>query len=210
MLLAGALGLLGLITTTCAATASPTTRTVLVLGDSLSAAHNIAVESGWVHLLGERLSKMEPAWSVVNASISGETSISGRNHLPRLLKARRPGVVVIELGANDGLRGLPLTDLRANLVAMVRAAQKAGAKVLLLGIELPVNYGPQYRDGLRAVYADVAREQKAALLPFLLDGVALDQALMQGDGLHPTAVGEPRVLQNVLTQLKPLLTSPPR
>ena len=128
-----------------------TPKTVLVLGDSLSAAHNIPVEAGWVHLLGDRLSNMETGWSVVNASISGETSLSGRNRLPALLAKYKPSVVVLELGANDGLRGLPLDALRANLTTMIDQATAAKAKVLLLGIELPVNYGPQYRDGLRAI-----------------------------------------------------------
>ena len=180
-------------------------RTVLVLGDSLSAAHNIATEQGWVHLLQVRLDKMVPPWTVVNASISGETSLSGRNRLPALLATYRPEVVVIELGANDGLQGLPLDRLRDNLTAMVSAAQATHAKVLLLGIELPVNYGPQYRDGLRAVYADLAKRKHVALLPFLLDGVALNPALMQDDGLHPVAAGEPRVLANVWAVLQPLL-----
>jgi acyl-CoA thioesterase-1 len=180
-------------------------KNVLVLGDSLSAAHNIPVEAGWVHLLEVRLKQMEPGWAVINASISGETSVSGRNRLPALLTQYRPRVVVIELGANDGLRGLPLTDLRSQLAAMIDAAQHAGAKVLLLGIEMPVNYGPQYRDGLRAVYADLAREKHAALVPFLLQGVALNPALMQEDGLHPTAAGEPLVLDNVWPELKSLL-----
>jgi acyl-CoA thioesterase-1 len=186
-------------------TQSASAKNVLVLGDSLSAAHNIPVEAGWVHLLEVRLKQMEPGWSVINASISGETSVSGRNRLPALLAQYRPRVVVIELGANDGLRGLPLTDLRGNLAAMIDAARHAGAKVLLLGIEMPVNYGPQYRDGLRAVYADLARDKHAALLPFLLDGVALNPSLMQDDGLHPTAAGEPRVLENVWAKLEPLL-----
>lgn len=180
-------------------------KTVLVLGDSLSAAHNIPVESGWVHLLGDRLAKMEPGWTVVNASISGETSLSGRNRLPALLEKYHPAVLVVELGANDGLRGLPLPQLRDNLVAMVAAGQQAKARVLLLGIELPVNYGPQYRDGLRAVYADVAKDKKTALLPFLLEGVALKPGLMQEDGLHPVASAQPTVLDNVWKALTPLL-----
>lgn len=180
-------------------------KTVLVLGDSLSAAHNIATDQGWVHLLAVRLGKMRPAWSVVNASISGETSLSGRNRLPALLATYRPALVVIELGANDGLQGLSLDDLRDNLAAMIDAAQATRAKVLLLGIELPVNYGPRYRDGLRAVYADLARRKHVALVPFLLDGVALDPALMQDDGLHPRAAGEPIVLRNVWKALQPLL-----
>jgi acyl-CoA thioesterase-1 len=181
------------------------TKTVLVLGDSLSAAHNIPVEAGWVHLLEVRLENMEPGWTVVNASISGETSVGGRNRLPALLAQHHPRIVVIELGANDGLRGLPLGDLRGNLAAMVDAAQHAGAKVLLLGIELPVNYGPQYRDGLRAIYADLARDKHTALVPFLLEGVALNPALMQDDGLHPVAAGEPVVLDTVWPKLTPLL-----
>ena len=180
-------------------------KTVLVLGDSLSAAHNIPVESGWVHLLGDRLAKMEPGWTVVNASISGETSLSGRNRLPALLEKYHPAVLVIELGANDGLRGLPLAQLRDNLTAMVAAGQQAKVQILLLGIELPVNYGPQYRDGLRAVYVDVAKDKKAALLPFLLDGVALKPELMQEDGLHPVVSAQPLVLDNVWKALTPLL-----
>lgn len=176
-----------------------------MLGDSLSAAHNIPVESGWVHLLEVRLKDMEPGWTVVNASISGETSLSGRNRLPALLAQYHPGIVVIELGANDGLRGLSLPSLRENLAAMIDAAQHAGAKVLLLGIELPVNYGPQYRDGLRAVYTGLASEKHVALVPFLLEGVALNPALMQDDGLHPVAAGEPAVLNTVWAQLKTLL-----
>lgn len=187
-----------------AAQAAPT-KTLLVLGDSLSAAHNIPVEAGWVHLLEVRMGDMEPGWTVINASISGETSLSGRNRLPALLAQYHPRIVVIELGANDGLQGLPLPNLRANLAAMVDAAQHAGAKVLLLGIEMPVNYGPQYRDGLRAIYADLAHEKQAALVPFLLEGVALNPALMQEDGLHPVAAGESIVLNTIWPQLKPLL-----
>ncbi len=188
-----------------AAPAKTAAKTVIVLGDSLSAAHNIPVEAGWVHLLEVRLNDMEPGWTVINASISGETSLSGRNRLPSLLAQSHPRVVVIELGANDGLQGLPLPNLRDNLAAMMDAAQRAGAKVLLLGIEMPVNYGPQYRDGLRAIYADLSREKHTALVPFLLAGVALNPDLMQEDGLHPIAAGEPIVLNTVWPQLEPLL-----
>jgi acyl-CoA thioesterase-1 len=183
-------------------------KTVLVLGDSLSAAHNIPVEAGWVHLLDTRLGKMVPEWRAVNASISGETSLSGRNRLPALLQKYRPDVLVIELGANDGLRGLPLTALRDNLDAMITMAQKSRARVLLVGIELPVNYGSRYRDGLRAVYADLAASRKLALVPFLLKGVAMDPALMQNDGLHPVAAAEPTVLETVWQGLQPLLKLP--
>lgn len=186
-----------------AASAKPST--LLVVGDSLSAAHNIPEQAGWVALLGQRLSKMTPPWQVVNASISGETSLSGRARLPALLASRHPDLVVIELGANDGLRGLPLPALKANLTAMVKAARGAGARVLLLGIELPVNYGPRYRDGLAQVYAQVARAEHVALVPFMLDGVAQHLELMQADGLHPVADAEPRVLDHIWPRLQPLL-----
>ncbi|MEO8809204.1 MAG: arylesterase [Rhodanobacter sp.] len=180
-------------------------KTVLVLGDSLSAAHNIPVEAGWVHLLDVRLAKMVPKWTVVNASVSGETSLSGRHRLPALLQEYHPSVLVIELGANDGLRGLPLPALRDNLDAMIKLAQQQKVRVLLLGIELPVNYGPLYRDGLRAIYKDLARERHVSLLPFLLEGIALDPARMQEDGLHPVAAAEPQVLDNVWKPLQALL-----
>ena len=184
---------------------TPATRTVLVLGDSLSAAHNIPIESGWVSLLDARLSKMVPKAAAVNASISGETSLSGRNRLPALLQKYHPSVLVIELGANDGLQGLSLPALKDNLAAMIDLAQKAKVRVLLLGIELPVNYGPQYRDGLRAVYADLAKAKHTGLVPFLLEDVAMDPAKMQEDGLHPVASAEPQVLGTVWPQLAPLL-----
>ncbi|WP_092705018.1 arylesterase [Rhodanobacter glycinis] len=196
--------LLSLFAMVATVQAAPT-KTVLVLGDSLSAAHNIATDQGWVHLLDVRLGKMVPAWTAINASISGETSLSGRNRLPALLAKYRPKVVVIELGANDGLQGLSLADLRVNLAAMIDESIAAKAKVLLLGIELPVNYGPQYRDGLRAIYADLARQKHVALVPFLLAGVALKPELMQDDGLHPLAAGEPIVLDTVWGKLQPLL-----
>lgn len=183
-------------------------RTVLVLGDSLSAAHNMPTAAGWVHLLDERTAKMTPAWRVVNASISGETSLGGRHRLPALLKGVRPRVLVLELGANDGLRALPLPALRDNLAAMLDMARAAHVRVLLVGIELPVNYGPRYRDGLRAVYAQLARQYQVPLLPFLLDGVALDPALIQADGLHPNAQAQPRLLDNVWPLLQPLLREP--
>jgi len=184
---------------------TPAIRTVLVLGDSLSAAHNIPIESGWVSLLDARLSKMVPKATAVNASISGETSLSGRNRLPALLQKYHPSVLVIELGANDGLQGLSLPALKDNLAAMIDLAQKAKVRVLLLGIELPVNYGRQYRDGLRAVYADLAKAKHTGLVPFLLQDVAMDPAKMQEDGLHPVASAEPQVLGTVWPQLAPLL-----
>ena len=179
--------------------------TVLVLGDSLSAAHNIAADSGWVHLLDQRLAVRAPAMTVINASISGETTQSGRVRLPEILSSSKPAIVIIELGANDGLRGLPLDEIRSNLEAMIEASCKTGASVLLLGIELPVNYGPRYRDSLRSIYADLAQRHQVTLLPFLLEGVALDASLMQPDGLHPNADGQVRVFDNVWQKLQPML-----
>lgn len=180
-----------------ASVAAPDTGKVLVLGDSLSAAHGIARESGWVNLLQQRLQQSGKTRPVVNASISGETTSGGIARLPALLAEQRPALVLIELGANDGLRGLPLTEIRANLVTLLRLVRDAKARAVLIGIELPVNYGPQYRDGLRAMYRDLAGEFNVPLVPFLLDGVALDPALMQDDGLHPTAQAQPKLLDTV-------------
>ncbi len=194
------------LSASASATSAPQ-RTILVLGDSLSAAHNMPAAAGWVHLLDARVGKMVPKWRVVNASISGETSLSGRNRLPELLKRERPAVLILELGANDGLRGLPLPALRENLVAMLDQARAAHVLVLLVGIELPVNYGPRYRDGLRAVYAELAQQRQLPLVPFLLEGITQDPALMQADGLHPAAQAQSRVLQTVWPKLQPLLGS---
>ena len=185
-------------------------RTILLMGDSLSAAHNIELQTAWPALLEKRLADMRPPWRLVNASISGETTSSGLTRLPGLLKQYHPALVILELGANDGLRGLPLDEIRDNLAAMVKQAQGSGAKVLLLGIELPVNYGPRYRDGLRGIYADLARQGRTGLLPFLLQGIALDPALMQADGLHPTAAAQPRVLGNVWAALAPMVGAAPK
>jgi acyl-CoA thioesterase-1 len=179
---------------------------VLVVGDSLSAAHNIPQHDGWVALLQDRLNtRAVPAPEVINASISGETSAGAVARLPDLIAQHRPAIVVIELGGNDGLRGLAPTELAANLDAMIRMSREAGAKVLLIGTELPPNYGRAYRDRFRAVYADLARRHAVALLPFLLDGVALEPGLMQDDGLHPTAAAQTRVLDNVWPVLQTLL-----
>ncbi len=185
----------------------PDTRAaVLVVGDSLSAAHNIPAASGWVNLLQQRVKQqITPPPAIINASISGETTAGALTRLPGLLEKHRPSVVVIELGGNDALRGLPPAQLRGNLEKMIVASQKAGAKVLLLGIDVPPNYGPAYRQRLRQTYAELAKAYKVPLLPFLLEGVALKPNLMQADGLHPTAAAQPQVLENVWPLLKPLL-----
>ena len=185
----------------------PDTRAaVLVVGDSLSAAHNIPAASGWVNLLQQRVKQqITPPPAIINASISGETTAGALTRLPGLLEKHRPSVVVIELGGNDALRGLTPAQLRGNLEKMIVASQKAGAKVLLLGIDVPPNYGPAYRQRLRQTYAALAKQYDVPLLPFLLEGVALKPNLMQADGLHPTAAAQPQVLDNVWPLLKPLL-----
>ncbi len=185
----------------------PDTRAaVLVVGDSLSAAHNIPAASGWVNLLQQRVKQqIKPPAAIINASISGETTAGALTRLPGLLEKHRPSVVVIELGGNDALRGLTPAQLRGNLEKMIVASQKAGAKVLLLGIDVPPNYGPAYRQRLKQTYAELASQYKVPLLPFLLEGVALKPDLMQADGLHPTAAAQPQVLDNVWPLLKPLL-----
>jgi acyl-CoA thioesterase-1 len=197
--------LLALLLLVSSGLASAAPRPLLVLGDSLSSAHHIAADSGWVHLLESRLRESKNPRPVVNASISGETTSGGRARLPKLLADNKPALVVLELGANDGLRGLPIAEIRDNLAAMIKATLATGASVVLLGIELPLNYGPQYRDGLRAMYRDLAGEFNLPLVPFLLDGVALNPDLMQDDGLHPKAEGEPKVLDNVWPVLDPAL-----
>lgn len=178
---------------------------VLVLGDSLSAAHGIPADSGWVSLLAERLSDNDRA-RVVNASISGETTAGGLARLPNLLEQHDPALVAIELGANDGLRGLPIVQIRANLARMVEMAGDAGAQVVLIGIELPINYGPRYRGQLREVYADLADQTGIWLVPFLLEGVVLADGMMQDDGLHPTAKAQARILDTVWPMIDAALT----
>lgn len=177
---------------------------VLVLGDSLSAAHAIPVEAGWVSLLQGRVSDLSNA-RVVNASVSGETTSGGLSRLPGLLVDHAPAIVAIQLGANDGLRGLPMAQIKDNLAQLVTLSKQAGAQVLLIGIELPVNYGPRYRDALRAIYAELAAEKSTQLVPFLLEGVALDPGLILDDGLHPNAQAQPRILDNVWPVLAPML-----
>jgi acyl-CoA thioesterase I len=172
-------------------------RPIVVLGDSLSAAYRIPADSGWVSLLRERMHESRPAREVINASISGETTSGGLARIEALLAEHKPALLVIELGANDALRGLPIATPHENLSRMIRLAKGANARILLVGIEIPVNYGPQYRDGLRSMYRDLAAEFNLPLVPFLLEGIALDPDLMQDDGLHPTAAAQPRVLENV-------------
>ncbi len=179
--------------------------TILVMGDSLSAAYGIETSQGWVGLLRKRLAQRGYDYSVINASISGETSAGGLTRLPLELAQYRPALVILELGANDGLRGLSLGAMQQNLEKMITLSQHAGAKVLLIGILLPPNYGPRYTQEFAAIYPRLAKKQRVPLVPFLLAGIAEHRELMQADGMHPLASAEPRVLDNVWQYLQSLL-----
>ena len=182
------------------------TPVILVFGDSISAGYGLSrVEQGWVTLLQTRLKDEDYGYQVVNASVSGETTAGGLARLPRALDLHKPKIVILELGGNDGLRALPIAQMRANLVRMVDLASAAGAKVLLLGIRMPPNYGPEYTEQFRLCYSDLARDKKLPLVPFLLNDVAQFPNLMQADGIHPNALGQPTLLANVWPSLKPLL-----
>jgi len=185
--------------------------TVLVVGDSLSAEYGLKRGSGWVALLERRVAAGKLPVKVVNASISGDTTSGGRSRLPALLAQYKPDVVVIELGGNDALRGLPVAMTRDNLAEMTAASQKAGAKVLLVGIQVPPNYGAEYTGQLAAAYRDVARARKAALVPFMLAGIAdapgADR-LFQADRIHPREEAHPRILDNIWPELRKLLPAP--
>jgi len=188
--------------------AAPKQKTVLVLGDSLSAEYGLARGSGWVALLGERLAREKRPVAVVNASISGDTTAGGRTRLPSLLAQHRPDIVIVELGANDALRGLPLAMTRANLLAMTQAARAAGAAVVLVGMQVPPNYGKTYGDEFAALFGEVAKSEQAGLVPFLLAGVAdapQAESLFQNDRLHPTQAAQAALLDNVWPVLAPLL-----
>ncbi|MET7014015.1 arylesterase [Uliginosibacterium flavum] len=179
--------------------------TLLIWGDSLSAAYGIEQNTAWPKLLEQKLQSEGYRYPVINASISGETTAGGRVRLPAALAEHKPAVVIIELGANDGLRGLPLAALRSNLDSMIRAAQGTGAKVVLIGMRMPPNFGPLYTGKFQETYAALAKERKTALLPFLFDGFATRAELFQADMLHPTSAAQPLILQNIWPVLKPLL-----
>jgi acyl-CoA thioesterase-1 len=188
-----------------AASAHAAAKNILVLGDSLSAAYGIAAPRGWVALLGERLARERPDYRVVNSSVSGETSAGGRARIAGELARHQPSIVIVELGANDGLRGLPPAQMKQNLAAIVAAAQKARARVLLVGMKLPPNYGPDYTERFERVFAELHARYRTAWLPFLLEGFAERRELFQADNIHPTAEAQPLVLENVWRPLAPLL-----
>lgn len=186
----------------CAYSAS---KTMLVLGDSLSAEYGLVRGKGWVPLLEKRLQAERIDATIVNASISGETTSGGKSRLPALLEQHHPAIVIIELGANDGLRGLPITSAAANLRAMINAAQQASARVLLIGMRIPPNYGRDYTEKFSAMYANLSQEEKVPLTPFLLEGIADKPQLFQADRIHPVAEAQTIMLNNIWPQLKRLL-----
>ncbi len=180
-------------------------KVLLVMGDSLSAAYNLPSQQGWVALTANRMKNSHPQWKVVNASISGETSSGGLSRLPNALKIHKPDLVIIELGANDGLQGLPLAQTRKNLLQMIQLSKATKANVLLIGIQIPPNYGKAYTQGFAANYTELAKQEKIALLPFLLAPIATDRQYFQADQKHPTAAGQIKVRNYVWPVLKPLL-----
>lgn len=181
------------------------THTVLVMGDSLSAAYGLSASQGWVALTGVRMQQSNPGWRVVNASISGETTAGGAARIGKELKRIRPQIVVIVLGANDGLRGLPLAQTKTNLDNMIKAAKAAKADVLLVGMRVPPNYGREYAEGFAANYAALAKQYGIPLVPFLLAPIALDRASFQDDNLHPVAAAQPKLRDHVWKTLGPML-----
>jgi len=178
---------------------------VLVVGDSISAGLGLDSSTGWVALLEQRLDQEGLTQPVINASISGDTSTGGLSRLPALLSAHQPALVIIELGGNDGLRGQSPAQLQQNLAHMVKLAKNAGARVLLLGMRLPPNYGKRYTQSFEGVYAEVAEQQQIALVPFFLEGVGGVEGMMQADGIHPAARAQPRLLENVWPLLRAML-----
>ena len=179
-------------------------KSILVVGDSISAGYGIELEQGWVNLLQQRLTERGD-YQVHNASVSGDTTQIGVARLPTLIKEHHPDIIVIELGGNDGLRGFPLKVMENNLRKMIETALASKAKVLLVGIQIPPNYGPRYTEQFFQTYFKLAQEFSIPLVPFILDKVALEPELMQDDGIHPTAEGQPMLLDNVWPVLEPLL-----
>lgn len=181
-------------------------KTILVLGDSLSAEYGLARGTGWVALLEQRLHEKNMVEQIINASISGETSSGGADRIVNLLKKYQPAVVIVELGGNDGLRGLPITAAEQNFRNIIAACHTAKSKVLLVGMQIPPNYGRSYTDKFTAMYGEIARQSQVALVPFLLDGVADKPELFQADHIHLIAAAHPRILENVWPKLLPLLS----
>ncbi len=187
------------------ASAAHAAGTILVYGDSLSAAYGLARNQGWVTLLAERIVKERIDYSVANASISGETSAGGASRIERALIQHKPDIVVVALGANDGLRGLPIQQMKENLTAIIMATRASKARVLLVGMRMPPNYGPRYTQEFSSAFAELARAHKTRLVPFLLESIADKEGYFQQDNLHPTAAAQPLILETVWKELAPLV-----
>ena len=206
LLMAAGMPAFALALTLAATSAHSASKIVLVLGDSLSAEYGLQRGEGWVALLEKRLKENAIDATIVNASISGETTSGGKSRLPTLLAKEHPNLVVVELGANDGLRGLPLVETQKNLHDIVTAAKKINARVLLIGMQLPPNYGTDYTRHFAALFPAVAKETHAALVPFMFDNIVTQPQLFQADRIHPTAAAHPIILNTIWPFLKPLLT----
>ena len=178
---------------------------ILIVGDSISAAYGINPKTGWVNLLANKIAHEKLPYKVINASISGDTTINGVNRLPALLKKYRPDIVIIELGGNDGLRGIQIRIMQANLERMIQQSNTAGARVLLAGMKIPPNYGRRYTQSFHQVYLDLADNYSISLVPFILEGVGGKEVLMQSDGIHPTAQAQPLIVETVWQKLSPML-----
>lgn len=178
---------------------------VLVVGDSLSAGYGLTISENWPNQLRQRLAAAGHPHDVVNASISGDTTSGGLARLPAALERHSPSVVIIGLGGNDGLRGIPVSEIRRNLSQMIQLCESAGARVVLAGVHIPPNYGPRYTQSFHAIYQELAQEYDTGLIPFILEGIALDVELMQDDGIHPNAAAQPVIVANVWPALEPLL-----
>lgn len=188
----------------CAQNTTSGTTKILVMGDSLSAGYGIDIQQGWVSLLEKELTKKN-AVQIINASVSGETSSGGNTRLPALLAEHKPDIVILELGGNDGLRGQPLKLLEKNLQKMIDASKKIEAKILLAGMQIPPNYGARYSNQFKELYPKLAEQNQLGLIPFLLEGIGGNEALIQRDGIHPTAEAQPIIVENVLPELEKLL-----
>lgn len=198
--------ILFLMATLLALPAMANQNTVLILGDSLSAAHGISSETAWVQLLRNRLSNNGLAdWQVINASIGGETTDGGARRLPELLEENDPDVVIIELGGNDGLRGFPPDVIESNLASMIEQVQESGAQAVLIGMQIPPNYGPRYTEMFANIYPKLSDRYDIALVPFFLEGIYNREGLMQDDGIHPSEKAQPKLLENVWPVIKPIL-----
>jgi len=193
----------------CAAGAACATGTVLVFGDSVSAGYGLPRDQSWVDLLRARLTREHADYKVVNASVTGETTTGGKARLASTLSQHRPQIVILELGGNDGLRGTRIDTIRTNLAAMIAEARRHGSKVLLVGMNVPPNYGSDYTEKFRSLFESLARKERVPLVPFLFEGFAAERAMFQPDGIHPVAAAQQKMLDNVWPQLKPLLATTP-